>query len=1096
MKLIYNIVSLTLYMLEYLQKELIMRNFTNKYIISLILLALTTLLIIKYNQSSQVLQQTTIFPGKIIPLNYTNSTLLNTFNKKNIDEYQTAAGTYDIQTIASEVTSTMLTAFKNTPKRTLPLVANWNVGIPEYSDGLDPLYIINRFTYGEHLIPTWKLDPYYNDSIGLSYYEASIKKAAELGLPLVFILPSPESALTKDNVYFSMDKIQNPNVITVNGTVLPKLSPFGPDSLWNEVGEQWSSTSLMAQLQEWYPNPPLVVFIDEDNSKKLSWSKLPTSSRYISQYPTNTSNEFKRTLVNAKWLEKYRQLHEGFKQGLIKSAWKQNVKFITRNQLASNMGVTADWINSATTTNQYANIWPFTANGLTINFNLDGDKTDTVNTPHSLLNNLPFMLEEAKELNPNFTYQLSIDANQKIDNPQRYRGFTQFALWFLRPSIIRQKTNKTTREEINPLFQQVVDSVELIHNSDVLSDFWKNGKLVSTGPSRYNQNIPTNYQSIPREFLLKTNTSKSVWAFALEKGIAPNRKWLLFIQSPEENLSNVTVTIPSFDNIKINSTQNGNFFILDENNSNNIEHVITKEDISTINFTHNETILTGKTYYIDAINGNDTYDGLSKITAWKSLKQVNSHQYKPGDHILFKRNNQWYGILKLQNQHGVKNNPIRISSYGVGEYPIINSFQETTLNFNKYDTNIWKTTNIKNKISRLTLNKLEVMKTYDKTELGEKIPDQVIWYQDPNTKELYIYSTQQLSNIPIGYSQFSNSLFLFKSSNIFIEELQFNGGNEASIRIVDSLNIHINNIIAGNLSPTAVVIYNTKNLIIDNSVFDPHFTFNYEDSPQYKLASARGTSNGINILESDSNITISHNYFKNWGHGCVLFQANEGFEQNNIIFNDNYMAPSDITYGAGRMNIYGNVYNVKIYNNKWDHIATGNQINGHDIHIYNNIIDTVKSSPIKSYADIGFGFAISGQNILLENNIIANTDSEAIRIDGDKAKDNIIKDNIFYNNGVTMDGIAIGIRPNSGGWKKLISPSFVNNQFIRNTIYSHSINQVKHYSAVNSNGEDLNLNMPYQEFLGKYSYTPSDKTDKKLLKSTEEITLETLISTK
>jgi len=571
-----------------------MKNNINKYIV-FILIGLLILGILVYKDITKN-NLNTVNQIKIIhstvkaqPLQYTGSIILNKFNKKNIDEYQTAAGTYDIQTIASEVTSTMLTAFSNSSERTLPLVANWNVGIPEYSDGLDPLYLIDRFTYGEHLVPTWKLDPYYNDDIGLSYYKTSIKKAAKLGLPLVFILPSPESALTKDDVYFSMGKTQNPNVITVNGTVLPELSPFGPDNLWKEVGGQWSTTTLMAQLQEWYPNPPLVIFIDEDASKKLSWSKLATSSRYIEHYPTNTSNEFKRTLVNAKWLEKYRQLHEGFKKGFTQKAWKQNVKFLTRNQLASNMGVTSDWINSATTTNQYANIWPLTADGLTINFNLDGDKTDTTDAPHRLLNNLPFMLEEAKELNPNFTYQLNIDANQKIDDPQRYRGFTQFALWFLRPSIIRQTPNKTIKDEINPLFQQVVDSVELIHNSNVLADFWKNGKLISTGSSNYGQNIPTNYQNVPREFLLKTDATSLVWAFALKKDEAPNRQWLIYAQSSEGNLTDITVTIPNFGDILVNALKEGGFYILNESTSQKNSIV----QIQTINLNQTNTNTTG-----------------------------------------------------------------------------------------------------------------------------------------------------------------------------------------------------------------------------------------------------------------------------------------------------------------------------------------------------------------------------------------------------------------------------------------------------------------------------------------------------------------------
>ena len=98
-----------------------MKNFINKYTLSITLLAFLTLFITKYYQVSQ---QTTAFSGKITVLSYTNSTLLNTFNKKNIDEYQTAAGTYDIQTIASEVTLTMLAAFSNSSERTLPLVAD------------------------------------------------------------------------------------------------------------------------------------------------------------------------------------------------------------------------------------------------------------------------------------------------------------------------------------------------------------------------------------------------------------------------------------------------------------------------------------------------------------------------------------------------------------------------------------------------------------------------------------------------------------------------------------------------------------------------------------------------------------------------------------------------------------------------------------------------------------------------------------------------------------------------------------------------------------------------------------------------------------
>lgn len=72
------------------------------------------------------------------------------------------------------------------------------------------------------------------------------------------------------------------------------------------------------------------------------------------------------------------------------------------------------------------------------------------------------------------------------------------------------------------------------------------------------------------------------------------------------------------------------------------------------------------TYYVDATNGNDTNDGLSADTAWKSLDKVNSVIFQPGDHILFKKGETWTGWLKPQGS-GEAGNPIVIASYGDGE---------------------------------------------------------------------------------------------------------------------------------------------------------------------------------------------------------------------------------------------------------------------------------------------------------------------------------------------------------------------------------------------------------------------------------------------
>jgi|GEM_PF-1333212 len=51
-------------------------------------------------------------------------------------------------------------------------------------------------------------------------------------------------------------------------------------------------------------------------------------------------------------------------------------------------------------------------------------------------------------------------------------------------------------------------------------------------------------------------------------------------------------------------------------------------------------VITGTTYYVSN-NGNDDNDGLSEETPWKTIVQVNSHVFQPGDGILFRRGDTW-----------------------------------------------------------------------------------------------------------------------------------------------------------------------------------------------------------------------------------------------------------------------------------------------------------------------------------------------------------------------------------------------------------------------------------------------------------------------
>lgn len=80
------------------------------------------------------------------------------------------------------------------------------------------------------------------------------------------------------------------------------------------------------------------------------------------------------------------------------------------------------------------------------------------------------------------------------------------------------------------------------------------------------------------------------------------------------------------------------------------------------------------TYYVDAENGDDSNDGTSPETAWKTLTKASSiRKLTEGGSILLKAGCVWNGEqLSVKNAEGTAEHPIIIGSYGEGAKPIIN----------------------------------------------------------------------------------------------------------------------------------------------------------------------------------------------------------------------------------------------------------------------------------------------------------------------------------------------------------------------------------------------------------------------------------------
>jgi hypothetical protein len=77
-----------------------------------------------------------------------------------------------------------------------------------------------------------------------------------------------------------------------------------------------------------------------------------------------------------------------------------------------------------------------------------------------------------------------------------------------------------------------------------------------------------------------------------------------------------------------------------------------------------------RTIYVDSNAGQDSNDGLSAGTAWKTLGKINRSSFAPGDTTLLVRGGVWNETLTVPAS-GSSGNPITLDAYGSGGNPII-----------------------------------------------------------------------------------------------------------------------------------------------------------------------------------------------------------------------------------------------------------------------------------------------------------------------------------------------------------------------------------------------------------------------------------------
>ena len=395
---------------------------------------------------------------------------------------------------SNEILSVSLAPSNGKNGRPLPLAAHWNCG--DRPGGFSPQFQVGLLEEGHHILPWFKL----NDPGKLaqpSHYEKAVKLAAQRGLPISFIGSQWEKLLTSQNTYLALPAAQNPNVVLTDGLIEKAVSPFGPLDHWREVGELWTSQPVLKKLQEWYPNPPLVLFVSNNEHTKLRWHEVEKSQRYVQMFGLGRSDEFKRKVVGDGWVERYGALFEGMRDGLYASDWKAKARFVGYDAFFPDaFGRWGGWHAYSLHTVDRNEPWSSVWDGASVSFythNWDPSVDFTAWSPQIRAMNQVFVLEEIYKNNPNYWFELSVwDGNEPSkDNdkrkyyaslgqdytPERYAGMVQFGMWLLRPRVVREFRGWTDTVANNgDNFMALVRAVDRVHEEDTLKRFWRHGR--------------------------------------------------------------------------------------------------------------------------------------------------------------------------------------------------------------------------------------------------------------------------------------------------------------------------------------------------------------------------------------------------------------------------------------------------------------------------------------------------------------------------------------------------------------------------------------------------------------------------------------------
>ncbi len=452
-------------------------------------------------------------------------------------------------------------------------------------------------------------------------------------------------------------------------------------------------------------------------------------------------------------------------------------------------------------------------------------------------------------------------------------------------------------------------------------------------------------------------------------------------------------------------------------------------------------IVTGTNYYVSSSSGNDSGDGKSIATAWKTLSKVNSHSFSPGDSVFLKRGDTWRESLVIPSS-GTSGNYLYFGAYGTGSKPhIFGSVQ--AVSWSDQGGNVWKSSTVVSdpwspeySASDIFFEHTDGTVSWGAHKSGtSSLSSEYDWVcvsgniyvysaTDPSTRYASVEIPQEDIGINVNTKQY------ITIDGLDIRYIRYRGVNgdevvDGSGFTIQNCNIcyvgERENTLSDSPSGYALAVIRNDLLIRNNDIHDAGRRI-----VSIHLYDYSGITFSNIIIEGN----ILHEGFHGSGFGIAMDdgRSNNTFKdiiiRNNIIYdspsrnltNDGFDPTTQGHIAAGESG--ATIANVQIYNNIWMYsTAYGLELyNVDNVTVYNNVFYSFNpngsSLGYRNQLDISHG----STNIDIKNNIFYNPLSydilhiqTAIFLENDQPVSEVTADyNLFYEADPRIHILAIG----------------------------------------------------------------------------------------